>query len=531
VAAAARRAGGATRLFALAVDEHGDAAFSEVRHGTPVPLLRFHVDLSRPVPLPLPARPAAALHAAWQGDVEPVGYPFRFGLVGGPRQPVPFAFDYAGEWLLTATRHGTLHATRTDGSATEVLPRSLFAGQVLNDVHAVLGVAGGFAVAGRAGGQLVAAHYDFRSRTVRGHGLGEAANRPALSLGYQRSSHTLFISSVEAVQAVNLATGQYEARSGPGCLVWRPPEGDGPRVCWYSLRPEGSPAGTVPRLRFDPDRGELALFDMSPAWRRFVPLADGQPALQGQFLHDAVCSGQTLAAAFTADGPPVLHLFRGPEGTPAGTFPLPKLPWTNRAFELSPDGRLLALHTSPGRFEVRDLDAGGPPRCRTPLGRFHHDLVARLGESWLTLLAGPAVHLVRWEKGSLTVERVERANSDPCIAERGGNLAARPGIRTRPGRLPPFLAYDPHRFVGAAVCSATTLIAVVDRFGQVFLFAGTGALICAFFAFRHQLAAWMPDGTCLGPPDLLGRAPTPDAAEKIGQALRTAWQQGEGTIT
>ena len=47
------------------------------------------------------------------------------------------------------------------------------------------------------------------------------------------------------------------------------------------------------------------------------------------------------------------------------------------------------------------------------------------------------------------------------------------------------------------------------------------------FAFRQQLAAWLPDGTGFGSPALLGCSPTPGAAAKIGRALQAASLRGK----
>ena len=67
---------------------------------------------------------------------------------------------------------------------------------------------------------------------------------------------------------------------------------------------------------------------------------------------------------------------------------------------------------------------------------------------------------------------------------------------------------------------------MVDAFGQVALFDSGDRLLAMFVAFRSQVAAWMPDGTRLGPsqgpsPMIDGPA-TPGAAEKIGQVLKAA---------
>ena len=47
--------------------------------------------------------------------------------------------------------------------------------------------------------------------------------------------------------------------------------------------------------------------------------------------------------------------------------------------------------------------------------------------------------------------------------------------------------------------------------------------------FRQQVAAWMPDGTRLGPVSLTGGPETPRAADRIGRALRDA--SGNSTLT
>jgi hypothetical protein len=168
VAAAARRAAGQTdtRLFALAVDDRGNARFAEVRHGHPVPLTAFRVDLSnselgtrnseqRGGPVPS--------WRAWTGDVEPVPFPFRFGVASRPRSTLSrtgFDFDHDGEWVLESGADGMLHLWRPGGPEMEVLPRPTLDDALLVRVEAVRGVLGGFAVCGRVGEKLAFAHYD-----------------------------------------------------------------------------------------------------------------------------------------------------------------------------------------------------------------------------------------------------------------------------------------------------------------------------------------------------------------------------------
>src|SRR5262249_47804099 len=138
------------RLFSLAVDEHGRAAFSEWTDGGPLPIRSFRVDLvgaesARPEPGPARARPAAP-ETLWTGDVEPIPFPSRPGLVA---ERTGFGFDAAGEWVVAAGRDGILHGLALDGSPPEVLPRACRDGVVLRHIDAVLGVNDGVVVCGR----------------------------------------------------------------------------------------------------------------------------------------------------------------------------------------------------------------------------------------------------------------------------------------------------------------------------------------------------------------------------------------------
>src|SRR5690606_38382639 len=116
VRAAARRAPGNVRLFALAVDETGAAELSELRRGENVSLRRFQ--LLRQEPRERPPAVEVAPDAPWQGPLEPVPWPFRFGLVGPVQQ---LAMDSDGRCLFTACNNGLLHAWRLDREGFELL--------------------------------------------------------------------------------------------------------------------------------------------------------------------------------------------------------------------------------------------------------------------------------------------------------------------------------------------------------------------------------------------------------------------------
>ena len=67
---------------------------------------------------------------------------------------------------------------------------------------------------------------------------------------------------------------------------------------------------------------------------------------------------------------------------------------------------------------------------------------------------------------------------------------------------------------------------MVNTFGQVALLDADERLLAMFVAFRGQVAAWMPDGTrlgpCHGPSPLIDGPATPGAAERIGRVLKEA---------
>src|SRR5262249_16719033 len=71
---------------------------------------------------PAPRREEPAATGGWRGDVEPIPFPFRFG-VGGMIRPRHFAFDHAGEGVLAAADHGGPYPWRADGTPRAHPPR------------------------------------------------------------------------------------------------------------------------------------------------------------------------------------------------------------------------------------------------------------------------------------------------------------------------------------------------------------------------------------------------------------------------
>jgi hypothetical protein len=540
VTAAARRVGPAVRLFALAVDQRGTALLAQVKHDTPVRVSQFHVDLARPAEAPPPrtAGPAEP-RAAWRGDVEPVGFPFCFGITT-PATSHLFDFDQHGEWVLELSHNGVLHAWRGDGSGAEVLPRASVNGVALTDVDAVRGVAGGFVVGGRLQGELAVVHYDFGRRVCTAHLLGPAGNG-RWQWSYFADLHAVVACDAvrhadHLVYAVDLATGARwrhppvtrEDLTSRLILAYRRGV-EGQSISPFVRIVDGAhPApGPGPCLRLDRATGTLALEGTEPAWPPFVPCADGRPVLRGARLLFAKYRGDVLAIdCYDPDrgGQRVLRLFRGPDGTPLGELAQP--PRLPGFVALSSDGRRLAREISRTEIEVRELLHGLRPIGSSPRGKCHQGLVLELGEMWLTLQAGRSTHLLRWDRGPLecifTIGDRERF----VRQQLAGTSLRTSGVRATPAGLPRFVLYDRKRFVQAA---HATLIAVVDAFGQVALFERTGGLVAMLFVFRGQAAAWLPDGTRHGPAAVIGGPPTPGAMERIGAALREAWARSEET--
>jgi hypothetical protein len=544
VLTSARTASQHTRLFSLAVDAHGEAGFHELRHGTPLLLGRFHIELNQPEPTPRDP-PGSRASTRWQGDVEPVGFPFRFGLASNHERFL-FAFDQDGNHVLTAAQFGMLCVTKCDGTTHEILPRALVGGRILTEIDQVLGVSGGFVVCGSLPGLLlVAVHYELASRTVKAYQFPVDGDRLASGLEwrYVRHLHLLILRAGERFSSVYLITGKL-GEPVPEPLRWEPmrmisSHGENiplppPQEIGLAFAAVGKffeTTGSTSRWRcpvvgLERKTGMLWLHDVVPRWQSFTPLSDGRPALAGWNLHRAECQRDVLALLAANSFKKQLWLFHGPEGRTITTF---LLPFDRDGFTLANDGQLLALQRGPCQLEVRGTKmANHDIRCVTPVGRFHNNAVVELGERWLCLAIDRTIHLVRWDKGQLEIALSRGDMREVLRAELADSSLSAQGTRALPGRVPGFLRYDPTRFRLAAWHN---LVAVVDSYGEVFLFEHTGDLVCVFFAFRQQMAAWMPDGTCLGAEALLGRPATPEAARLVGRALCQAWERGEGTIT
>jgi hypothetical protein len=533
VRAAARRLARQDRLFVLSLDGHGSAELSELRRGVPVRQRQFHVELTRSAARPVKGGdgPAEAL-PPWRGDLEPIGYPFRFG-VSGTIRPDDFTFDHSGEWLVAIADHGLPYVWKTDGTRAEILPRGMTGGAVLKGGVALTGVSGGFVVAGTARGHPVLFHYDFASRSCACHFIRgfPAGARPY----YLPEYHTVVAAPPGLYDgwALDLGTGrQHSANdtldpSNRAAIAWQHCFSRGLPVCSLQVVQHAGSRETLPTHASDlpsprcevDGGGKVTLYGVPP-WGSFTPRADGRPVLQGAPVLTAQCRGDTLALVTFSVGPKpgvVLRLFGGPQGAALASLPLDR---RGMDFALSADGRLVARrwHRS-SRLEIHAVDGSAPP-VQTQTGKFSGAHGLEVGRRCLLVFTRKGhVHLFAWATGKLTVQDL----GDPTTPARDQRTqTAHSGIGSPEG-VPEFLRDDPDRFRLGARGEVT---AVADRYGQVAVFDRDERLVCMFFVFRQLVAGWMPDGTRFGPAWLTGGPESAGAREKFGRALAGASERG-----
>ncbi len=543
VAISTIRADKSTRLFAVAVTEHGDVDFSELKRGVPLKISQFHVNLKKGEPPP--ARPNVIdSRSLWHGDVEPVGFPFRFGITSN-KEPFHFDLDCVGKHLLTASANGMLHAVRTDGSGFEVLPRAMVdidGKAVLNRVDCVLGVADGFVVIGTIRKQLVIAHYDFGQRSCKAYTLGEANWLPN-AVYYYRDLHTLVALQhyygVAMPCAIDLSTCLMERISGSHSMTLQESaaslkSGSRPRqACMRALNRDlptrqldvtGDSTGASRHKRADisldllSEHGDLMISSES-GHAKTCPVVDGQPLWKGHVLLRGLYTNQTLILSSAENRGKQrckLAVLTGPAWNLAAEYDVQKQNW---GAALSSDGQVFARQVLNTGVEVRHVADPSRIWACSLRGLCHNNIVARLGDRWLVLEMPKVIQVFEWQSGTL------RTWQNAGTYDRNAPL-----IGLEPSSISPLvnghpacLCYDPNRFRKHAVRS---LIAVCDEFGQVIVLDRTGELVCMFFAFRKEWAAWMPDGTRLGSARLGGPA-TPDAETRIGRALLEASLRGE----
>jgi hypothetical protein len=463
------------------------------------------------------------------------------------------AFDADGENLVTVTREGILHRIGLDGSPTEVLPRAFNESTVLKQVSAILGVTGGVVVCGRmvappgtriesAAGvsptvksqstpvlskvathpvlppiteYFVAAHYQWATRRVTFHFLGPSSSsglwsvHPQLGCIAVRSSSDPTRTSGIALDLSTHGTFPTPVESG---LTARA------RMAWeLSARGGAAPhhfgfLGTSRDGPFYRIGNSLHLRWEGASWDITEPLEDGKPLLQGAAIHNAQFAGDVLAANISSrPGERFLALFRGPTGAVLGRVNLAHRSFTlsPNAYALSQDGRFLAILDTAQTITISGTTSPAKTLVTASRAKLHNTLEIRLrSEPFQIIVAiGAFGHIFSVFEGKL---RYSLSLGWDKFPDPKGTMAK--CIQTE---------YDSARFPATEVVGNGPWKAVVDRQGQVLLFA-SDELVAAFAIRRERAAVWIPGGIFWGDSGLIGGPPTPDADLKIGRAIQAA---------
>lgn len=526
----------ADRLFALTVADDGRAEFGDWGPSGFVPSRRFRVDLDAAAAAKVQSdcapRPATS-DEGWSGDAEPIGLPFRAGLVSDIAH---IGFDAVGEWVVLVSRDGCVQAKNlAAGSPVEVLPRAYRNGEALTRVEAVLGVNGGVVVCGKMETPyptqtgtypaFVVAHYDFTARGVKIYSLAMSTSNarwlsfpdlhcivwrmrvgePSISVGVALDLGTGAVhlpnqmqeSSISARARIawNRATSAVDLSSPTDIAV---------------VNPGTKPPESGPYL--DQVTDLLVLHNTSQSWTTLRPRTEGKPLLAGLTLVRAQLAGDVLAVQVS--GPrrgSRIFLLRGPDSRILAEIPAGNV---GHAMKLSPDGKRFAVQTSTRTAVVRASEPGSAfPLVDVGNAGLHSRVTIALEPHRLRLRVGRFEH-------TFTLNEV------PFRHERGTPSGDGKPTHTPAGYGTSDLAYDRSRFPDTY--RAGPWIAAFDKWGQVLLLSEkTGKVVLHVVVRRELAAAWLPDGTRWGSAALLGDGPHPNAAVRIGLALQAA--TGDGT--
>jgi hypothetical protein len=501
------------RLFALAVEEDGASAFSEVRHGEAVPLSRFRLDFraTEVAPDRLPTD-----ESRWTGDVEPVPFPFPIGPF---LNVTALDFDADSRHLLVGTVKGYLHLWDLDNGRLEMLPRGLHHGAALKQIDAIVGVRGGFVIGGRFDSEFVAAHYDLARRTVKVHRFGPAEFGSAFWYGFP-DLHALAVRLYGRCHGLDLVNGatytrsgtvtEATTRAGQACLRALDLQASPPWIPAYRVgdtRPEPMPQ---PWLEVDPERGTIRLYHRNEALAFRVTQDGNSVRFPGSCYAQLAGGVLAFASGQRPDNSQLMwRLFSTiPDLRPLAVYEVEGK--DIRLCRLSPDGHSFAMPTRTRQITVRAVGEGATDRIVAPAGKVHNNLTVRLGEGCMHIVIGHKRHVLSWQEGPLT-HRYEDVS--PRMAAPGAG-------RYKRGVSHALATSDPTRFV---VFVPGDVDVMVDVAGQVIIYDRfRSRLVCIFRVLRGQLASWMPDGTVFGPSILTGRRATPGAPERLGEALRRA---------
>jgi hypothetical protein len=536
VAAGSLASNKSARLFAVSVDSAGQVGLAELRSGLPVVLGRGRINLAADPPRA--DSPASQPHVSgrmlWKGDVEAIPFPFHCGALDRIDSPQNdgrrhFDFDEAGERILVVGRYGLIFTWRLDGTEFEILPRPLVDDDVMRPVKTVHGVAGGFVLVAYRQGCPILAHYDWTTRTCTIHPINQIGSK--VSWVYYADLHAIAGRPAKGRPSVGIDLGmpgpkamsssravRAAKRSDAALLSQNAPVFPMETLAsdnWFDSRVhEASLDAHAGRLRYRQGTGEV---------KSLIPLADGRPALKGRHLVQTREGGDVLAVLAEGMSGAALYFISISRDMLLGTYSLGEKNGTG-TFALSRQGTRFALLHGDRQLEVNDVPGNQPPVFVTLKedARIHF---ATLGRSCLLVREFDtgetrclrAQCLIRWDQGRLEVVHREVY---AILSKLGGVVAQSQSLPS--GRAGP--RHDPMRFVQHV--EHESLCFLIDRYNHIAMLSRSGELLVLFYVTREEVAAWLPDGTCLGPRRLIGGEPTPGAAERIAAVLRSAEQVG-----
>lgn len=494
------------RLFALTANEDGKIELAHLRGGGSVSISQFHIDFNLATPEPSTSLSVAAPYVPWSGNVELVPYPFRFGLTN---RLVDVTFDASGTQLMSASVGGFLHVWTLSDGAMEVIPRGANEGQVLKDVQAVLGVENGFVVCGRFGAGLVAVHYDMRSRMASMHTLFTEIDNLETAWYAFPNLGSVVVKAGPVYRAFDLGTGGRYPEPLPGLGLSNRAKAafEAARLMLLPaphtpvVKSDFSKSQSTPFVVHEPRTGVVHLISQRGR-TSFAPTSDGRARLKGPVALSAQLAGSTLALTAHATFPSWSLYDVDHDGRSLAEL---SRPHGAKLAKLSLDGRFFVRQTNSCELTVSNCRDGSDLLTTIP-GRCHSNLDVRLGYRCMGIGIGPRGVLLDWNVGPLVLHEGLSPSDD--FGHRATN---------RVYRGHGLFAPTTGRFLW--MYKLTRWEIGVDGFGQI-AFVRDGVVACMLIYRRWKLAAWLPDGVRFGPADLTGGPETPNALEKLGNALR-----------
>jgi hypothetical protein len=498
-----------SRLFSLTTEEEGHVEFSEIRKGEALCISRFRVDFSRTYTKPIP--PFVPSGEMWRGDIEPIPFPFPFGLTSD--SVVGIAFDAQATRLLVATAQPMLHVWNIKNGAVEALPRPVIDGKLATMTH-FMGVEEGFVVAGKIQDQLFAVHYDFRSRNAKLHRLGKSNGQNTRWYAFP-DLHAIAVREDFVCRGVDLQTGaQYaepeirdnsSVRAHMAYVKALDTHQPIPEIDVRVIQSSDTASYDHFAVYHHPQSGVLSL-GTGPKHQVWQPEIEGQPFLRGIRIEQAQFANGILALKYQRKGSYVwqwcvVRFDRDPISFIGSELR------SDGHFLLAPDGKKYAIQSKRGRIKIVDM-ATSETFMTTARAGVKATTNAFIGKHRLIFVEGKRLIEFNWKEGDLEVT-IRRSNPDATLE---------PEFVPARAQGHPATGYDSWRFTAVA---SKSLDVIIDRANHLIVYdPHRSRLVCIFWVRGGRWVVWMPDGTRFGPRDLLGGSSTPGALARVGEALR-----------